>query len=92
MALPLDGQEEATGSAEDRPWSFVLPLWEAAALDGTSRLAPVPGCRLWYSATWGGAPPSQDHLGRDAEQEVIIPPPHLQQQRGLRQDRLLQLA
>lgn len=39
-----------------------------------------------------GAPPSQNHLRRDAEQDVIIPPPHLQQQRGLRQDSLLQLT
>lgn len=92
VSLPLDGQEEATSPAEDRSWSFVLTLRAATALDGTSRPAPVPGCRLWHAATWGGAPCSQDHLGRDAEQEVIIPPPHLQQQRGLRQDGLLQLA
>lgn len=40
---------------------------------------------------WEG-PASQDHLGRDAEEKVIIPPPHLQQQGRLRQHGLLQLA
>ena len=37
-------------------------------------------------------PPSQDHLGCDAEEQVIIAPPHLQQQGRLGQHGLLKLA
>lgn len=40
----------------------------------------------------GGGPPSQDDLGHDAEEQVVVAPSHLQQQRGLGQDGFLQLA
>lgn len=36
--------------------------------------------------------PSQNHLGRDVEEEVVIPPPDLQQQGRLGQHGLLKLA
>lgn len=90
-ALPLDGQEEAAGSAEDRLWPFVLPPREAAVPHGTTQLARVLGRGPWHW-WWRGAPASQDHFGHDAEEQVVVPPPHLQQQRGLAQDGLLQLA
>lgn len=36
--------------------------------------------------------PSQDHLGCDAEEQVVVATPHLQQQGRLGQHSLLQLA
>lgn len=62
-------------------------------------LRPDPGeessiatCGSGSGAWRRGSRASQDHLGHDAEQEVIVSPPHLQQQRGLGQHGLLQLA
>lgn len=46
------------------------------------------GARRWGEV----ASPSQDHLRRDVKQQVVIPPPYLQQQWGLGQHRLLQLT
>lgn len=83
--------EEFAGSAEDRPWSLVLTPRGTVAPEGSAGLAAVPGRGLWRSAT-GQAAASQDHLGRDAEEEVVIPPTHLQQQGRLGQHGLLQLA
>lgn len=54
-ALPLDGQEEAAGSAEDRLWPFVLTPREVAVLHGTTQLAPVLGRRPWHWR-WRGGP------------------------------------
>lgn len=83
--------EEFAGSAEDRPWSLVLTPRGTVAPEGSAGLAAVPGRGLWRSAT-GQAAASQDHLGRDAEEEVVIPSTHLQQQGRLGQHGLLQLA
>ena len=52
-------------------------------------MGPGPWRRAGLGET---APPSQDHLGRDAEEQVLIAAPHLQQQGGLGQHGLLQLA
>ena len=61
----------------------------AAALEGAGPRAPVLGDGRGGVET---APPSQDHLGRDAEEQVVVAPPYLQQQRGLGQHGLLQLT
>lgn len=96
LAKPRHGSvpgrpEEFAGSAEDRPWSLVLTPRGTVAPEGSAGLAAVPGRGLWRSAT-GQAAASQDHLGRDAEEEVVIPSTHLQQQGRLGQHGLLQLA
>lgn len=54
VALALDGREEASGSAEDRPWSFVLTPREAAA-PGRARLLALSRLQA-PSAMEGGGP------------------------------------
>ena len=62
---------------------------------GSGRNPSAGTCLRPQARALGGgeaAPASQDHLRCDVKEQVIVPPPHLQQQRGLSQHGLLQLA
>lgn len=72
---------EGCHPAEDRRWSFVL-------ISGSGALRYLQA----LARGTGGMRPSHDHLGCDAEEEVVVPPPHLQQERRLGQHGLLQLT
>lgn len=74
VALSLDGREEAAGSAEDRPRSFVLTPWRQrlrrGPRAGTCRWL---GCRLWCWALGEGPRPHRTTSGAMLKRRSSFP-------------------